>query len=240
VAAPPVPTHFEMTTADAKVEMVLPDGFDRYPELHKAMYESGRDELTEFAKVAEGDRARYRAKGRPLNGLYARRVTWTITAVSPHLISLKSVWFTDTGGAHPNHGTGAFLWDRVRNQMVLKSELFKADYDFSGLDRRLCAEITRVKSERMGPTDSRSWTCPKWRDSRAVLIPSNRPYRIGGLMFLFDPYVIGPYAEGDYQAVIPLPDFQAALNPEWAGDFVGWPAVVQAKPAAAKAPIKAG
>jgi hypothetical protein len=51
-----------------------------------------------------------------------------------------------------------------------------------------------------------------------------RPYRAGGLLFLFDPYVIGAYAEGDYAVLIPLSDFQAAVAPAWAKDFEGSPA----------------
>jgi hypothetical protein len=76
----------------------------------------------------------------------------------------------------------------------------------------------------MGPTDPKSWACPTWTDSHAVLVPSTQPYRIGGIMFLFDPYVIGAYAEGEYDVLIPLADFQQLVAPRWAADFAGAPA----------------
>ncbi len=192
----------------------------------------------EFAKAAAGDRARYVLKGRH-PGQYARKVVWTITAITPRLISLKSAWFADTGGAHPNHGSGSYLWDRAHNQRLLQSELFKPDYDFSALDPVLCQAVTKVKTERMGPTDPKSWTCPEWADSRAVLVPSTRPYRVGGLMFLFDPYVIGAYAEGDYEVTIPLSAFQAAVAPAWADQFTGSPAA-PVQPRSQNPPIKPG
>ena len=236
VAAPVPPAHFLLSTPDARIELVLPDHIDLYPELHQALFDSGRQDLMDFAKAAAGDRARYVLKGRH-PGQYARKVVWTITAISPRLISLKSEWFADTGGVHPNRGDGSYLWDREHNQMLQQTELFKPGYDFSALNPVLCDAITKVKAARMGPTDPKSWTCPKWDDSRAVLVPSTRPYRIGGLMFLYDPFVIGAYAEGDYQVTIPLSVFQQALAPAWADQFTGSPAA-PVKPRSQKPPIK--
>ena len=224
VAAPPVPTHFALATPDARTELSLPRGIDRYPELHAKLYSDGKQQLMDFTKTAAGDRARYALKGVKQAQPYERRVVWTITAVTPDLISLRDAWFDDTGGAHPNHGSEVLLWDRTRNEPVLKSELFKPDIDTAGLDERLCQGVTRAKEARLGPSAPKSWTCPKWSDAKAVLTPSTRPYRVGGLMFLFDPYTIGAYAEGDYEVLIPLSDFQSALAPAWAKDFTGSPA----------------
>ena len=43
------------------------------------------------------------------------------------------------------------------------------------------------------------------------------------LMFLYDPYAIGPYAEGEYEVLLPLSAFQGAINPAYAPDFTGSP-----------------
>ena len=224
VAAPAVPTHFALSTPDAKTELTLPAGIDRYPELHAKLFNDGKQELMNFTKAAAGDRARYALKAVKQATPYERRVVWTITAVTPRLISLRDAWFDDTGGAHPNHGSEVLLWDRMHNVPLLKSELFKPDLDTAMLDNRLCRAVIQAKQARLGPSDPKSWSCPKWLDAKAVLVPSARSYRIGGLMFLFDPYTIGAYAEGDYEVLIPLSDFQAALAPAWAQDFSGAPA----------------
>ncbi len=223
VAAPPVPTHYELDTPDAKVRLILPSGIDRYGELHAKLYADGRQELLDFVKTAAQDRARFAAKGKAEPTPYEHRVAWTITAISPHLISLRAAWYDDTGGVHPNHGTKILLWDRQRNVAVLLSDLIKPGADTSLQDAALCEAVTRAKAARMGHTDPTSWRCPKWSDGRAVLIPSATPYRIGGMMFLFDPYVIGAYAEGDYEVLMPLSEFQPVLAEGWAGDFTGSP-----------------
>jgi hypothetical protein len=224
VAAPPIPTHFALDTPDARTELSLPARIARYPELHAKLFNDGKQELMDFTKQAAGDRARYALKGIKQASPYERRVAWTITAVAPDLISLRDAWFDDTGGAHPDHGSEVLLWDRIHNTPLLQSELFKPELDTARLDDRLCQGVTRAKQARVGPTDPKTWTCPKWSDAKAVLVPSTRPYRIGGLMFLFDPYTIGAYAEGDYEVLIPLSDFQSTLSAAWAKDFTGSPA----------------
>jgi hypothetical protein len=224
VSAPPVPTHFELNTKDAKVSLRLPAGIERYPGLHAKLFQDGKQELTEFANQAAEDRRRFARKGVKQATPYERRVVWTITAITPHLISLRDRWFDDTGGVHPDHGSDVLLWDRVQNVAVLQSELFKPDADTTKLDDVICQKARAAKAARMGPSDSKSWQCPTWSDSPAVLIPSVTPYRIGGMTFLYDPNVLGAYAEGDYAVTIPLSDFQALLAPRWAADFVGSPA----------------
>lgn len=224
VAAPPVATHFALDTPDARTELTLPAQIDRYPELHAKLFNDGKQQLMDFTKTAAGDRARFALKGVKQASPYVRRVVWTITAVSPDIVSLRDAWFDDTGGVHPNHGSEVLLWDRIHNVPLLQSELFKPDLDTASLDDLLCQAVTRAKQARLGPTDPRSWSCPKWSDAKAVLVPSAQPYRVGGMMFLFDPYTIGAYAEGDYEVLIPLSQFQSALAPAWAKDFVGSPA----------------
>jgi hypothetical protein len=224
VAAPAVRTHFALNTPNARTELTLPAWIDRYPELHAKLFSDGRQELMDFTKQAAGDRARLALKGVKQPSPYERRVVWSITAVTPGLVSLRDAWFDDTGGAHPDHGSEVLLWDRARNVMLLQSELFKPGADTARLDDLLCQATARAKQARVGPSAPRSWTCPKWSDAKAVLVPSTQPYRIGGMMFLFDPYVIGAYAEGDYEVLIPLSDFQQALAPAWAKEFAGSPA----------------
>ncbi len=224
VAAPAPVFHFARSTADAKVELTFPPELDAYPELHQALLDAGRQELLDFAAAAKEDRARFARKGVSQPQPYERRVAWAVTAITPNLISLRGVWFDDTGGVHPDHGSETRLWDRDRNQMLLQSDLFKPGYDFTALDRTLCAAVRKAKQARVGPTDPKSWSCPRWEDSRATLVPSVHPYRAGGLMFLFDPYVIGAYAEGDYAVLIPQSDFQTALAPTRTAEFVGSPA----------------
>jgi hypothetical protein len=215
---------FNLATPDAKVSLVMPGQAANYPEMQRALFDEEKQHLLDFAQTAKEDRKRLAQTGKRQPQPYERRETWTITAVTPNLLSLRANWFADTGGAHPNHGSEVKLWDREHSQFILPAELFKPDADLGAQDRLLCAAVTKARVARMGANPPGQWSCPRWADSRFVLVPSARPYRIGGLMFLFDPYVIGAYAEGDYEAPIPLSDFQKILSPTWAPEFSGAPA----------------
>jgi hypothetical protein len=57
------------------------------------------------------------------------------------------------------------------------------------------------------------FSCPKWNQTVLVLAPSTMPGKIGGLTVLIDPYVVGPYSEGDYEVVVPASAFQACWPP---------------------------
>ena len=56
-----------------------------------------------------------------------------------------------------------------------------------------------------------------------VLAPAAIPGKIGGLTALIDPYVVGPYSEGDYEVTVPVSAFQTLLAPAYAGAFGGAP-----------------
>ena len=51
------------------------------------------------------------------------------------------------------------------------------------------------------------------------------PETRGRLIFHFDPYAVGAYAEGDYRVLVPQSVFREYLTAEWAGVFAGEPDV---------------
>jgi hypothetical protein len=219
----PAPLRFVQATPDARVALTLPAALTNYPQLRQALSEERRAELADFVSAARQDRQRFARKGVSQPQPYVRRETWTINAITPNLISLSDAWYDDTGGVTADRGAETRLWDRTHNQMLLQSELFRPDLDTGALDAALCQAVTQVRQARLGAADAGRWSCPHWADSQAALVPSGKPWRAGGLMFLFDPYVIGPYAEGEYAVIVPLSAFRAALAPAWAGDFAGAP-----------------
>ena len=220
--------RYARATRDAVVGLTLPRAVEAYPELQAKLYDDGQRELDEFVAQAAEDRRHFRSKGVAQPKPYERRIVWAITAVAPHLISLRQAWSGYTGDVHPAHGSDVLLWDRVRNEIVLPSQLFRPDADAARLDALLCQAVRRAIAAHPRPDNLLPSHCPAWADSRAVLAPSAQAYRIGGLMFLFDPSVIGAYAQGDYQVLIPQTAFRDALAPGWAVDFAGDPAQARA------------
>jgi hypothetical protein len=219
----PAPMSFSQTTPDAKVELTLAPDIARRPDLRARLYQDGVKDLTQFAAAAHDDRAHVLAKGFPVPS-YERTIAWTLAGSTPLLLSARGAWFEFTGGAHPNHGSIALLWNPASGQETPLTELFRPDALQGPLDRALCRAIRNTKAAHEGAIfDPAEWPCPHWADSRFVLVPSTTPGRIGGLDFLFDPYAIGPYVEGDYQVIVPQEAFHEALAPAWADQFAGAP-----------------
>jgi len=234
---PPAPFTFTSKSPAAEVSLTLPQNLAAHPVLHHRLYASGKRQLTDFMAMAARDRARAEQKGadRPPAAVYERTSAWRIAAQTSRLISLIEDWHVYSGGAHPNHGTTVMLWDKASDVEVRQSALFRRDVDYVALDRVLCEAVRKAKVARLGvkALEGEFWTCPQWKYARAAMTPSTIPGKFGGLTFLFDPYVIGAYAEGDYAVTIPQESFRSAVLPSYQPQFAGAPAAAPAKAAPA-------
>jgi len=216
------PLTFDQSDEAAKVALRLPAEIASHPALHALLYDRETAGLKTFAAKAQADRKASDGKfpWRP----YARQSQWFLAADSAPLVGLRALWFEDTGGAHPNHGGSSLIWDNVANREIQPKALFRPDADMAVLDKAICDAVAEAKTHRAGATPLNDmFSCPKWNQTVLVLAPSTIPGRIGGLTALIDPYVVGPYAEGDYEVVVPLSTFQALLAPAYTGAFGGAP-----------------
>lgn len=222
--SPPLPLTFARTTPDAKVSLTLDKAFLGQPGLQQQVYTAGVADLTSFLVQAQGDRAHLMAK-HIVTPPYERTVSWTLTASTPRLAAAREAWFDDTGGAHPNHGSKGLIWGVVTDAEIPAAELIRPDADQGALDAILCRAVTAAKARRQGSgSPSTGGACPRWADSGFVPVASTTPGKIGGLMFLFDPYVLGSYAEGDYAVTVPQAEVSRWLEPLYAPEFAGAPA----------------
>lgn len=220
-AAPARPLVFKQTDPAADVALTLPAEINRYSALHAALYDRETALLKDFTDKAEADRKA--TDGEFPWRQYASQRQWFVEVASPPLLSLRGMWFDYTGGAHPNHGATALLWDTEKNTEIKPTALFRPGADTTVLDKRICDAVAAAKRHRGGvPLDS-MFSCPKWTETALVLAPSTEPGKIGGLTALIDPYVVGPYAEGDYEVTIPSSAFRALLAPAYADAFAGSP-----------------
>lgn len=226
VAAAPAPLArplaFDQTDPAAKVALRLPAEVANYPALHTLLYDREVAGLKTFAAKAEADRKASAGQfpWRPYN----RQGQWFLAADAAPLVSLRALWFEDTGGAHPNHGGASLLWDATANREIQPKALFRPDADMSVLDKVICDAVAQAKTRREGAVLLNDmFSCPKWSQTVLVLAPSTIPGKIGGLTALIDPYVVGPYSEGDYEVTVPASAFQSLLAPAYAGAFGGAP-----------------
>ena len=223
-AKPAAPFSFAETTQDAEVKLTLDKKLAVWPVLHRQLYDLEVPELRKFA--AEAKVQRDETKGQAYHPPpYAREISWTLAAASGRVVSLEQTWYENTGGAHPNHGYGALLWDTTSRKPLQPASLFTAGGD-AAMDKALCDGLAAAKAKKgAGDWDRQTWPCPRWREAEFVLVASTEAGKFGGLTFLFDPYEVGPYAEGEYEVTLPWTVFRGVIAPGYAADFGGQPKV---------------
>jgi hypothetical protein len=154
---------------------------------------------------------------------HAFSMRWSVLGSSPRLLSLQGDLAWDSGGAHPNTGTQALLWDRKLNRQLKVDALFARRADFARLTRtsfctKLDAErLKRRQGEKLGGEFDQ---CPKFGDLAIAPVGKKRNGRFQAIQFTASPYVAGPYVEGDYQISLPVtPKLVAALKREYRSSF---------------------
>ena len=221
-AAPVRPLAFDQADAASKVALRLPAEIAGFPALHAMLYDREVAGLKTFTAKAQTDRKASTGQfpWRP----YARQGQWFLAAEASPLVALRALWFEDTGGAHPNHGGASLLWDTTSNSEVQPKALFRADADMTALDKAICDAVATAKTRREGAVPLNDmFSCPKWTETVLVPAASTTPGKIGGLTAIIDPYVVGPYSEGDYEVTVPVSAFQGLLAPAYADAFGGAP-----------------
>lgn len=153
----------------------------------------------------------YRFNQKPPPGLPRREWTYaskvTTSVLRPDLVSLLATIQTDTGGAHGMQVTQPFVYGFVRGRAkrLTATDLLKA-----GLDPvAVLGEIVLprlVKLDAAWVVDGTVKALTPEQCDKFVVTPS-------GVTFLFDPYEMGPYAQGAFQVKIPFADLADALDP---------------------------
>jgi hypothetical protein len=220
-----VPLAFALTNPDAQVTLSLPEPIKAYPELHQRLYKDGETTLTAFVDQARKDRAEQSADGVPVPAYY-QKIEWKISAQSPRLLSLYAEQNDFEGGAHPNTSFRALLWDKDKGALIPTAELFTPDADMKSVDDYVCHQIEAQRSKRTGQPVSETgsgFNCPKFSESRLILIPSTQPGKIGAIDALYAPFDVGPYAEGPYEIRVPQDQLKGLIAPQYADQFEGQP-----------------
>ena len=186
-------------------------------ELEKARNGLRADAKEQKAEAAKDDF--------PFRGL-SHYVAWKVVTDLPAWLSLSAEVSTYEGGAHPNHGFEALLWDRRAGLRREAKDLFVSKDALSRAIRpAFCREIDRQRAQKRGApvksgSDEMFDDCIDPLASTVILGSSNRRVfdRIG---ILVGPYEAGPYAEGDYEVTLPVtPAILAAVRPEYRSSFV--------------------
>jgi hypothetical protein len=156
---------------------------------------------------------------------YGYWIDWKVVADVPGWLSLSTGVDTYEGGAHPNHGFDAMVWDKNANLRRNAIDLFVSKQKLSSVIRAdFCRQIDKQRAAKRGepinPKSGELFTeCIDPADSTIILGSSNHQIfdRIGVLVA---PYNAGPYVEGDYEVTLPVtPAVLAAVKPEYRTSF---------------------
>lgn len=102
------------------------------------------------------------------------------------------------GAAHPNHNALVINYDMKANRTLRLAELFKPRSNYLSVISNYC--IADLKKQMGADADDR-WI----KEGAAATLKNYKNWIItkGGLMILFDPYQVAPYAAGPQRVEIP-------------------------------------
>ena len=201
-------------------EASWPAEVNAIPALEKLIREPAEKALADYTRDAREQKAQRDKDGFDFNPyMYALLVE--VTGQTPRLLSLTRNWMEFTGGAHPNRFSEALLWDKEANALVPLAKLLDGATLESLYRDNYCKALDKERAERReGLAVDMFNECPKFDELE--IAPGG--IQTGGpmttLFFHADPYVAGPYVEGEYEVTLPVTAaFVAALKPEYRSSF---------------------
>jgi hypothetical protein len=201
-----------------------PAAAGRIPALKAWLDKDAADQQTAIANEAREGSVEAKKDGGSFNG-YDSETDWQVVTDLPGWLSLSGTSGDYTGGAHPNHGPTALLWDKTANRQVKALDLFQSKAAFSASIRKpFCAALNSQRadkrSEDIDPKSKDPFdACLDPADETIILGSTDRNHftRVGILM---GPYSAGPYSEGDYEVTLPVSAaLLAAVRPEYRASF---------------------
>ncbi|WP_235525119.1 MULTISPECIES: DUF4163 domain-containing protein [unclassified Sphingomonas] len=209
-------------TADYDFKYSYPAQAGRIAPL-KAWLEADKAKLrTSTARDAAGDRRESKRGGFPFRKHDASR-EWQVVTDTPRFLSLSSVSYGYTGGAHGSTASGSMVWDKSVGKRLDPKTVFVSNAALQAVVMPAWCKWMRAERDRRAggpmPSDGIFGKCPAVKDVTVLLGSSNgRAFdRIG---VIADQYVVGSYAEGQYETTVPVSTaVLRAVKPEYRGAF---------------------
>ena len=161
-----------------------------------------------IATQAREGRDMAKEEGFPFNP-WSSTHDWRLVTAIPGWVSLSALVGEYTGGAHPNYWFDAVLWDEAAGRRRAATDLFVSKEALSKAIRpAFCHQINTQRAKKRGePVDPASdYTYDLCLDpvDYVVILGSSDRQAFNRIGVLVPPYEAGPYAEGDYEATVPV------------------------------------
>ncbi|MCH2456949.1 MAG: DUF3298 and DUF4163 domain-containing protein [Henriciella sp.] len=231
-------------TEAASIDIRLPARIDEIdPELAALIRQRAADGQEAFLAAAQNDRADAENEGYAFRP-HSLTVSWD--EVGPREGTLRSFlgsYAAYAGGAHPNFQFDVLNWDEGLGEEISFEDLFEDDEAArSVMADALQAALIAAKRERMNDqslSDEQlmdSWLRAAFDNNEAIFenftiargMDSEAP---AGLIYHFQPYTVGAYAEGPYEIAVPASVFVDELAPRYGDLFDTDAEVLESAPA---------
>lgn len=249
---PPAPVVVELKDVIEQdprfiVGITYPPGMAKYPGLAEALRAySDQARATLEQALAKIDAAKQ-------VGPYDLTLTYTLLAETPDVVAVSAGGAVFTGGAHAEPLVARFVWLPRESRLLTASALVPdpkgwvpiSDY----VREQLHAELSqRIDSDELPPAERAQLMRTTGRmidqgtkpsaEAFAMFEPVLAPEggKLVGLKFVFPPYQVGPYVDGERMVEVPTSVLRPHLSPEFAAMFVEAPAM-PAEQTAASSPM---
>jgi hypothetical protein len=221
-AAAPAPHKVARNSPALEFVYVWPAEAAAIPKLDLKLYTEAKRDLARAQEDARDDQNLSRDDKREFHRHdYAK--AWLTVGQSFRLLSLEGTIETFTGGAHPNHGNLALLWERRLGREIAVTDLFLRKDAFAALTRSaFCKALDAERLKRRGGERlAGSFNdCPKYSELAIAPVDRDRNGRFDTIRFVASPYVAGPYVEGPYEIALPVTSHLiAAIKPQYRNAF---------------------
>ncbi|MEN6540337.1 MAG: DUF3298 domain-containing protein [Mizugakiibacter sp.] len=211
-----------------------------YPELPAgsaplaaALHAYGDAAKREFMQALEGGAALTQGAGFP----WQLTLDFAVAAHTADFVAVRARGGSYTGGAHAAPLVAGFNYDVRRSRVLALGDLFAdpaaalrvlADRARGALSQRV---LGAEPDDPAAPRPVRSaaqqralaWiddgTAPKQANYAAFLVHADAAGRADGLLLMFPPYQVAPYAEGTLEVQVPAAAFAALLRPRYRAAF---------------------
>lgn len=193
-------------TADYSFTYSYPAEAAAIPPLRAWLEADRAKQRTALARDAAEARQEARKGSFPFRA-YELQKTWKLVTNTPRFLSLSGNVYSYTGGAHGNPGSFGLVWDKAAKRRVEPKAVFVSDAALqAAVGQAFCDRLNAIRTQRRGEApghDGPFDACPKIGELTVLLGSSNRN-RINRIGLIADPYVAGPYAEGEYEVTLPV------------------------------------
>lgn len=152
--------------------------------------------------------------------------TWSLAANTDKLLVLDGALTSYLGGAHGDYNSDSLYWDKENNRKIQFEDIFISRVRFqNALQADFCAMLDTQRREKRkdNPENihSTDWACPPLT-AVVTTIPSSSKdgSPIDHVLFKLDPYMAGPFGEGEYRITLKVtPALMEAIKPLWRSEF---------------------